>query len=190
MPNPANPAQGVLPAQLVQIAYRVDDLEAACHAWAEAVGAGPFLVRRHLPVEARHDGQPAIYDHSAAFGQWGPLMLELIELHECEPAAMREVLEHDGSGPRAVGPIGQQVNHVACWVDDLEAASAAMVERGMPLTMALTSSSGMEVRFHDARSTIGCVLELYVGTEHLRGFYATVAAGAVDWDGSDVVRYL
>lgn len=181
MPNPANPAQGVLPSQLVQIAYRVDDLEAACHEWAQKVGAGPFLVRRHLPVQARHDGQPAIYDHSAAFGQWGPLMLELIEVHECEPAGMREVLEHDLPG---------QVNHYACWVDDLEAASAALVEQGMPLTMALTSSSGMEVRFHDARHVLGGVLELYVGTEHLRGFYATVAAGAVDWDGSDVVRYL
>ena len=56
--------------------------------------------------------------------------------------------------------------------------------------MALTSSSGMEVRFHDARHVIGGVLELYVGTEHLRSFYAKVADGARDWDGSDVVRYL
>lgn len=187
MPNPANPAQATLPSQLVQIAYRVDDLEAACHAWAQQVGAGPFLVRRHLPVEARHHGEPAIYDHSAAFGQWGPLMLELIEIHECEPASMREVLEHDGAGG-GPGLLGRPMNHVACWVDDLEAASTALIEQGMPLTMALTSSSGMEVRFHDARHLMGCVVELYVGTEHLRGFYAKVAAMAVDWDGSDVVR--
>jgi hypothetical protein len=181
MPNPANPAQPTLPAQLVQIAYRVDDLESACREWAQRVGAGPFLVRHHLAVQARHDGQPAVYDHSAAFGQWGPVMLELIQLHECEPPAMREVLEHDGPG---------QVNHFACWVDDLDAASDALVEQGMPLTMSLTSSSGMEVRFHDARHVVGGVLELYVGTEHLRGFYAKVAEQAVGWDGSDVVRYI
>jgi hypothetical protein len=181
MPNPANPTQPTLPSRLVQIAYRVDDLEAACHAWARNVGAGPFLVRRHLPVEATHDGQPAVYDHSAAFGQWGPVMLELIELHECEPASMRAVLEHDQAG---------QPNHFACFVPDLEAASAALEEQGVPLTMALTSSSGMTVHFHDARHVVGAILELYVASDHLQGFYDTVAANAVGWDGTDVIRYL
>lgn len=179
MTNPPNPQQAALPAQLVQIAYRVRDLDAACRDWATRVGAGPFLVRRHLPVVARHNDQPAVYDHSAAFGQWGPVMLELIELHECEPASMREVLGHEAPG---------QVNHFACFVDDLDAASEALVEQGMPLTMALTSSSGMEVRFHDARHAVGGVLELYEGSEHLRAFYAKVAALADGWDGADVVR--
>ncbi len=181
MTNPANPAQGTLPAQLVQIAYRVPDLEAACHEWATKVGAGPFLVRTHLPVTATHNGQEAIYDHSAAFGQWGPVMLELVQLHECEPASMRSVIEHDLPG---------QVNHYACFVDDLQAASDALIAQGMPLTMAITSSSGMTVHYHDARELIGAVLELYVGTEHLRAHYDRVAALARDWDGSDVVRYM
>ena len=181
MPNPPNAQQAALPSALVQIAYRVDDLEAACHEWAERVGAGPFLCRAHLPVVATHDDQPATYDHSAAFGQWGALMLELIQLHECEPAPMREVLEHDAPG---------QVNHFACFVDDLEAASTALIEQGMPLVMSLTTSSGMAVRFHDARHVVGGVLELYVGTPHLRGFYEKVAAMADAWDGSDVVRWV
>ena len=134
MPNAANPQQANLPAKLVQIAYRVDDLEAACHEWAQKVGAGPFLVRHHLPVIATHNGEPAIYDHSAAFGQWGPVMLEIIQIHECEPASMREVLEHEEPG---------QINHYACFVDDLNSASAALISQGIPLTMSLTSSSGM-----------------------------------------------
>lgn len=179
MSNPANPQQGSLPAHLVQIAYRVPDLDAACHEWAQKVGAGPFLVRRHMPVVATHNGEPAIYDHSAAFGQWGPVMLELIQLHECEPASMRAVLEHEQPG---------QVNHFACFVDDLDAASSALIEQGMPLTMSLSTSSGMAVNFHDARHVVGGILELYVGTEHLRGFYDKVAALADGWDGSDVVR--
>ena len=181
MTNPANPGQAALPAQLVQIAYRVPDLVTACHEWAQRTGAGPFLIRRHMPVVATHNGAPAVYDHSAAFGQWGPVMLELIELHECEPAAMREVFEHERPG---------QVNHFACIVDDLDAASAALQAQGMPLTMILTSSSGMTVHFHDAREAVGGILELYVGTEHLRGFYDKVASLAQGWDGSDVVRFL
>jgi len=181
MPNPANPLSPFLPSNLVQIAYRVPDLEAACLEWAQKVGAGPFLVRHHLPVVATHNGQPAIYDHSAAFGQWGPVMLEIIQLHECEPASMREVLEHEQPG---------HINHYACFVDDLDAASETLISQGMPLTMSLTSSSGMTVNFHDARHVVGGVLELYVGNEHLRGFYDKVAALAQNWDGSDVIRYI
>ncbi|MSZ57477.1 MAG: hypothetical protein F2697_03000, partial [Actinobacteria bacterium] len=56
-----------LPTELVQIAFTVPDLEAACREWAERVGAGPFLIRQHMQVNATHDGEPAIYDHSAAF---------------------------------------------------------------------------------------------------------------------------
>lgn len=181
MTHPGTRDRAALPSQLVQIAYRVDDLEAACHDWATRVGAGPFLCRPHMAVTATYDGQPAVYDHSAAFGQWGPIMLELIELHSCEPAPLRAVIEHEGPG---------QVHHFACFVDDLDDASAALTEQGMPLTMSLTTSSGMRVHFHDARHVVGGMLELYVGTEHLRAFYDKVADLADGWDGSDVVRWI
>jgi hypothetical protein len=174
-------AQAVLPSALVQIAYRVTDLEAACREWATKAGAGPFLVRRNMNVTATHQGEPAVYDHSTAFGQWGPLMLELVELHACEPASMRDVIAHEQIG---------QVNHFACFVDDLEASSAALISQGCPLTMVVTTSSGMPVHYHDARSVVGAVLELYVGTDHLRALYTKVADLAVDWDGTDPVRYL
>jgi len=170
-----------LPTELVQIAYTVPDLEAACREWAAKVGAGPFLLRSHMDVQATHHGEPAIYDHSAAFGQWGPVMLELVELHECAPASMDEIFRHSA---------GNQVNHYACFVNDLDASSVALEEAGFPMVMDLVTSSGMQVHFHDARGTLGGLIELYVGTEHLRSFYDKVAALAVDWDGTEVIRYL
>lgn len=181
MTSPTSPVSADLPARLVQIAYRVDDLEAACHEWASKVGAGPFLVRSHMAVTATHHGEPAVYDHSAAFGQWGPIMLELVQLHEVEPASMREVIEHSPPG---------QVNHYACFVDDLPAASAALEAEGFPLIMELVTSTGMRVNFHDARELVGGILELYVGTDHLRAHYDMVADLAKGWDGTDVVRYI
>ena len=150
-----------LPTELVQIAYTVPDLEAACREWAVRVGAGPFLIRSHLQVVATHNGEPAIYDHSAAFGQWGPLMLELVQLHECSPAPLNEAFRH--SAPN-------EVNHYAYFVEDLEASTAALEEQGFPLMMEL--------------------IEIYVGNEHLRAHYARVAALAEGWDGSDPVRYM
>ena len=170
-----------LPTELVQIAFTVPDLEAACREWAERVGPGPFLIRQHMQVNATHDGEPAIYDHSAAFGQWGPLMLELVELHECSPAPLNDAFRH--SAPNAV-------NHYAYFVEDLAASSAALQEQGFPLMMELVSSSGMQVHFLDGRSTIGGLIEIYEGSEHIRAHYAKVAELARDWDGSDPVRYM
>jgi hypothetical protein len=170
-----------LPTELVQIAFTVPDLEAACREWAERVGAGPFLIRQHMQVNATHDGEPAIYDHSAAFGQWGPLMLELVELHECSPAPLNDAFRH--SAPNAV-------NHYAYFVEDLAASSAALQEQGFPLMMELVSSSGMQVHFLDGRSTIGGLIEIYEGSEHIRAHYAKVAELARGWDGSDPVRYM
>jgi hypothetical protein len=181
MSNPGNPQISALPRQLVQIAYTVPDLEAACLEWAQKVGAGPFLIRQRMAVQAIHDGEPAVYLHSAAFGQWGPVMLELVELHECEPSSMSKVFRH--SAPN-------QVNHYAYFVDDLDATSNELQAQGFPLTMELISSSGMRVHFLDARETIGGLIELYVGTEHVRGLYDKVAALHQGWDGSDVIRYL
>ena len=180
MSNPPIPGISALPRELVQIAYIVPDLEAACRDWAEKAGVGPFLMRPHMNIHGTHHGEPAVYHHSAAFGQWGPLMLELIEIHECTPPSMHEVFGH--SAPN-------QVNHVAYFVDDLDASSAALQAHGFPVVTELTTTSGMRVQFLDARDTTGGLIELYVGSEHLRALYDKVAALHQGWDGSDIIRY-
>jgi hypothetical protein len=55
--------------------------------------------------------------------------------------------------------------------------------------MDLRTSSGMPVRFHDARSTLGHLVELYEPTDHLLAHYRLVADLAVGWDGVDPVRW-
>ena len=95
----------------VQIAYAVDDVVAAASAWT-ARGAGPFFVREHIPVSnARMHGQPAEFDHSSAYGQWGDVMIELI----CEHHQLDE----------RIGP-ASGVHHIAFFVPDLAEAQATL----------------------------------------------------------------
>jgi hypothetical protein len=173
--------QSLAPTRLVQLAYRVDDIEAGAHVWARTFGVGPFLVRRNMQVTTTHRGEPAAYDHSAAFGQWGPLMVELIEVHSCFPESLVEIVEHDVMG---------QLHHVACFVDDLDATSSSLQADGMPLAMEVVSTSGIRTHFLDARDASGCLLELYSPNAHLQGLYDTVRDLAVGWDGSDPVRFI
>ena len=178
---PIDAVQSIAPTRLVQLAYRVHDIEAAAHHWAATFGVGPFLLRRNMQITTTHRGEPAAYDHSAAFGQWGPVMLELIEVHRCFPASLLEIVEHDVMG---------QLHHVACFVDDLDATSESLQSKGMPLAMEVVSSSGIRTHFLDARAENGCLLELYTPNEHLQGLYDQVRDLSVGWDGSDPVRVI
>jgi catechol 2,3-dioxygenase-like lactoylglutathione lyase family enzyme len=88
------------------VGYVVDDLAEAIDRWA-VVGAGPFITIPHLEFdEVTYRGGPAEYDHSSAFGKWGPIILELTEVHAVAPEGLAR-------------EFGRQ--HVAFLADDLDA---------------------------------------------------------------------
>jgi hypothetical protein len=165
-------------APVVQIAYIVPDVRAAAGEWADRVGAGPFFVFDHFELTATHDGRPAVLDHSPAFGQWGDVQVELIQLHALEPAPFR----------RAFGDGRIGLHHMTWFPDDLAAEGARLEALGWPCVLDMTGHTGTRALFHDARAELGHFIELYVGTPRIRRHYAAVAEAAVDWDGADPVR--
>jgi len=165
----------------VQIAYAVPDASLAAAQWAVSCGAGPFFVREHIPlVDVQVRGKPGTFDHSSAYGQWGSVMVELVQDHTVGPSPVRERFAPDESG----------LHHLAFFVDDLDDATARLVAAGHPLAMSAGTAGGMRFHFVDAIATHGHMFELYEPTAQLRGFYAMVAGAADGWDGSDPVRML
>lgn len=163
----------------VQLAYAVPDAVAAAHEWAATTGAGPFFVVGHVPlVECTVRGEPGSFDHSSAYGQWGAVMVELVEDHGAGPSPVRDMF--------AVGESG--LHHLAFFVDDPDAAIDELVSGGDSLAMSARTDGGVDFHFVDARHRLGHMLELYRPTDRLRGFYEMVAAAARDWDGTDPVR--
>ena len=93
----------------VQIAYAVVDARAAAHEWAERFGAGPFFLAEHIPVtDVVHRGVPGEFDHTSAYGQWGEIMVELVQDHGTGPSAVRDLY--------APGETG--LHHLAYFVDE------------------------------------------------------------------------
>lgn len=155
----------------VQIAYAVTDVRAAAAQRAASTGAGPFVVVEHLPLSrARVGGVEGTFDHSSAYGQWGPLMVELVEEHTAPLVA-------PGS-----------VHHVAFMVASLDDAMAWCADQGWPELLWAATATGQEFAFMDARADLGHLVELYEPSEGLRAFYARVAERADGWDGADPVR--
>lgn len=164
----------------VQIAYAVPDARRAAAHWAAEFGAGPFFLRSHIRLtDVSYRGRPAAFDHSSAYGQWGDVMVELVQDHGDGPSVVRERYAADQSG----------LHHLAFMVDDLDAATTRLVEQGYALAMSACAST---TRFHfvDAVDELGHMIELYQRSDHLLGFYAMVRDAAAGWDGIDPVRDL
>lgn len=162
----------------VQIAYAVPDAEAAAWHWSRR-GVGPFILRRHIPVTGvTYRGRPATFDHTSAYGQWGPLMVELVQDHTAGPSAIADL----------VPPGTSRLHHLAFVVDDLAGALDELERSGMPLAMRATSGGGITFHFVDTVSQLGHMIELYEPSPHLDRFYAMVAEAARGWDGTDPVR--
>lgn len=165
----------------VQIAYAVPDAVAAAQRWAADAGAGPFFVRPHIEVvDVVHRGVATTFDHTSAYGQWGAIMVELVQDHTDGPSVVHDVFAPGASG----------LHHLAFFVDDLEMTIRTLADDGHELAMSARTIGGLEFHFVDALATHGHFFELYRPTDRLRGFYDMVAASAVGWDGRDPVRML
>ncbi len=166
-----------------QLAYKVNDLEAAAAAHHRAFGSGPFFVLRHVALASSvHRGIERAFDHSSAYGQWGGVMVELVVQHNPEPSAMHDMFPY-GSG-------AEGLHHAALFVDDLDAAIARFAAEDAPLAQLSVTEGGTAFAFVDTRASLGHMLELYEPTAQLTGFYDFVAAAAEGWDGRDLLREL
>jgi len=164
----------------VQIAYAVPDARLAAQEWIERFGAGPFFVRPHIPVvDVVYRGQPSPFDHTSAYGQWGALMVELVQDHGTSPSVVRERYAPHESG----------LHHLAFIVGDLDEVTERLVAGGHTLAMTARTSN---TRFHfvDAVATLGHMIELYEESDRIRAFYEMVRAAADGWSGSDPIRQL
>jgi hypothetical protein len=158
-----------LAGEPVQVAYGVTDVRTAALRWS-ARGAGPFFVREHIAVDdVAVEGRPGVFDHSSAYGQWGTIMVELVAVHE----------------PTTLACIG--LHHLAFFVASHDLAAAQLTGAGFrPVLGARAGETWFS--FHDARTELGHLIEIYEATGTLRRFYAMVAEAAVDWDGRDPIR--
>jgi catechol 2,3-dioxygenase-like lactoylglutathione lyase family enzyme len=167
-----------LPPPVHHVGYVVDDLRTGIERFVNAFGAGPFFVMEHIVFdEVSYLGEPARYDHSSGFGQWGPILVELTQVHNAQPAGLREQLVSPGGG----------VGHVAWLVDSLEAETARLQALGVLPFHAGRTGPASAVWF-DGGTLLGHPIEVLKRSDEIIGFYELVRAAALEWDGADPFR--
>jgi catechol 2,3-dioxygenase-like lactoylglutathione lyase family enzyme len=160
------------------VGYAVEELEAGIERFAATFGAGPFFVMEHIEFQTvTYAGEPAVYDHSSGFGRWGPILVELTQVHDAQPAGLRSALTRPGGG----------LGHVAWLADDLEAETARLTAAGLePFHTGVTGPASAV--WFDGGLLLGHNVEVLQRRDEILGFYAMVRAAAQDWDGRDPYR--
>jgi catechol 2,3-dioxygenase-like lactoylglutathione lyase family enzyme len=161
------------------IGYVVPDLADAAKRFAHTLGAGPFLSIGHVPLaDATWCGEPAVYDHSTAFGMWGETLVELSQIHEAAPADFGAFMGRAGT---------PHIGHAAWLVDDLDEETTKLEQLGLQLVH--TGSAG-PVRAHwfDGRALFGHPIEVLRGCPENLALYASVRDAATGWDGIGALR--
>jgi catechol 2,3-dioxygenase-like lactoylglutathione lyase family enzyme len=176
---------------LHHIGYWVDDLDAAMKRWHRDLGVGPFQVIEHVRFEEfvlTIDGQQhhdVVFDHAAAFAAWGPIVVELNQVHAIDdrlaaalnltPAALNLTPGALNPTPGALNPTPGAVSHVSWVVPDVGEESARLARLGCRLIN--TARSGpIEVAWHDGGPLFGHPVELHQHNDVIAGMYARLVA--------------
>jgi len=163
----------------VQIAYLVKDIKESARRMSSATGAGPFYVIENIELEwCEHRNTACDFVHSSAYGQWGDVMMELVQQEDAGPSPFRDMYE----------PGEQGIHHVACFVDSIDETIGLYDALGYPLATRAKAKVGTEFAFLDTNKILGHMLEIYVPDETLLGFYGLVKDASLKWDGSNILR--
>jgi catechol 2,3-dioxygenase-like lactoylglutathione lyase family enzyme len=170
-----------LTAGFHHLGYWVPDLAAAVEKASRTLGIGPFLVHRHVAFDTFRmaDGteitDPAFFDHTAAFAAWGPVVLELAEVHSID----------DGLAA-AYGLAFDRIGHVS-WVTDDPAAEGARLEAAgcTPIHRAVTGA--VRVAWYTGGTLFPHPIELHTAGPPILGMHGRLAAVALSWDGRDLM---
>ena len=162
----------------VQIAYAVSDIFRGVDKWIKDFGAGPFFIAEHIPIKnVIYRGQPSELDITVAYGQWGEIMIELVQDNGEGPSIIRDLYPPQKSG----------LHHLAYFVNDMDLVSAKLVEEGYVLAMSGQAGEN-RFQFFDAISEMGHFLEIYEPIESLKSLYERVRIASINWDGSEPLR--
>jgi catechol 2,3-dioxygenase-like lactoylglutathione lyase family enzyme len=159
--------------KLHHLGYVVRDLSEAARRWYDLAGVGPFLVLEHIHFDALTvDGQPATFDHSAAFAAHGDLFLEIQQVHDATPAAAADFFRA-GSPPT--------LQHLAYVVDDPASTAGRLHDRDIPQSMT-ASTSGLTIAQYDVRPELGFAVEIHPRTDEFTALFDKVRAASQGWD--------
>jgi catechol 2,3-dioxygenase-like lactoylglutathione lyase family enzyme len=158
---------------LHHVGYWVDDLDAALKQWGDDLGVGPFQVIGHMTFEEfvlfvdGEQDRDVVFDHSSAFAAWGPVVVELSQVHAID--------DRLAAAYRVYGVVPGTVSHVSWVVPDVAAESERLTRLGCRLIN--TARSGpVSVAWHDGGPLFPHPIEVHQHNSVIDGMHDRLVA--------------
>lgn len=167
----------ILGHPVVHVGYSVTSIASAVDFLVRSFGAGPFFLMEDIRIpQLRNANGPIVWEHTAAFGQWGGLAVELQQIDRLEP--------EDAFG--ATYRRNDVFNHVAYAVDDLAREDERLRELGLGLLFEAVNGPHHS-NLYDA-PLLGHTIEVHQAFPLFHVFHESLAKAAEGWDGTDPLR--
>jgi hypothetical protein len=158
------------------VGYWVDDLGSALARWSQDLDVGPFQIIDHVAFDSFVlfvDGQrydDVVFDHSAAFAAWGPVVVELGQVHAIDDRLAAAYRFAPGA-----------VSHISWVVPDVAAESARLARLGCrPINTA--RSGPISVAWHDGGPLFPHPIEVHQHNDVIATMHDRLAALRADDD--------
>ena len=166
---------------LYKMAVVVKDCKKAAEQWADVMGAGPFILSRHVQFEEmKVHGKDISIDMDAAVGMWGDIEIELIQPNQ--------------GGEELFGSLeeGRGKFHHLTWVtENLEQETKRLEELGYPKVVDCKAGpAGLKSAWFDAQQFIGGMLEVYEWSDFLDQTADTLKEMRRSWDLIHPIAYV
>jgi hypothetical protein len=155
-----------------QIAWIVEDLDAAIRHWTGFTGVGPWMVFRNTTMSGHCRGVETKVRMNVGLSYQNEVQIELIQVTSKTPSPYQ-----DSFGRPLVG-----MHHVAWLSSDIEGDVAKARQRG--LVPAFEASNGaVRVAYMESACEPGLLLELIEAVPTVLEGFSSGARAAREWDG-------
>ncbi|MGE0184069.1 MAG: VOC family protein [Parvularculaceae bacterium] len=162
--------------EIMQIAYVVDDLEAAAHRWMKRFNFGPWVILDHFRADnMTYLGKPTDLDVSIALAYSGGMCFELIQKHNDVPSVYDDAASSNGLG---------SFHHwaVATETFDDDVARFARDDRHVVFFGEVVAVGGLRFAYVDTRTDLNGMIELIEIGPPVEELFAGVRDRADTWD--------
>lgn len=166
---------------IIQIAFIVDDIEAAMPVYAERLKIGPWFLFEHFGFQwLKYRGQEATMDITLALGYSGGMMFELIQQNCDNPSVYKDQFAKKGWG----------FHHwaVSCLPDQYDARLKHYQSQGYVAALEGAVDVGARAAYMDTTDDLGGMIELIEMTPEVEGLFTMIHQAADGDDGSDPIR--
>ena len=164
---------------LIQMAYIVEDIQAAAHQWIEQLKVGPwFILDSFTGGDPVYRGSPSQAEVAIGMAYSGSMMIELIQLKDEHPSVYREMRDRSGYG----------FHHFGLASENLDADLKAYESRGFELAFLAGVPTGGRVAYLDTDGQMPGFVELIETGPAMEAHFTGYRRAALGWDGSNPIR--